>query len=109
MTRREFLSDAALGEGECTRPVRSRNSNMLKPWVIGLGPMAKILKQRGNNIDAGRRGSGGNRYLGDAFPTPGQGREVNFPFHFGSRSCKQVTSLPQAAGRVVDSIAEPSE
>ena len=50
--------------------------------------MAKILKQRGNNIDAGRRGSGGNRYLGDAFPTPGQGREVDFPFPFGINNAR---------------------
>jgi hypothetical protein len=37
--------------------------------------MAKILKRRGNNIEAGRRGAGRNGHLGDVFSKPGQGRE----------------------------------
>jgi hypothetical protein len=44
--------------------------------------MAKILK-RGNNIEAGRRGAGGNGHLGDAFSTPGLGRAVNSAFPDG--------------------------
>jgi len=35
--------------------------------------MAKILKRRGNNIEAGCRGAGRNGHLGDAFSTPGLG------------------------------------
>ena len=40
----------------------------------GLPRMAKILKRRGNNIEAVRRGAVGNGHLGDAFSMSGQGR-----------------------------------
>ena len=41
--------------------------------------MAKILKRRGNSIEASRRDAGHNEHLGGAFSTRGQGRGVNFP------------------------------
>jgi hypothetical protein len=61
--------------------------------------MAKVLKRRGNNIEAGRRGAGRNRHLGEAFSTLGQGTRVNFPFPGG---CARYDTTQQHNTHITD-------
>ena len=72
------------GKGFILLEVPHRFRGSLKLNVARFGPrVAKIFNRRVNNIEAYRRGAGGNGHRGDAFSALGQGAGVNFPFPNG--------------------------